>query len=57
MEDQNLLQQIKQKGDERYSICKECPEFSSTFKQCRQCGCFMPAKVLMPFMSCPIGKW
>ena len=29
MEDQNLLQQIKQKGDERYSICKECPEFSS----------------------------
>jgi len=57
MEEQNLLQQIKQKGDERYSICKECPEFSSTFKQCRQCGCFMPAKVLMPFMSCPIGKW
>jgi len=48
-----MLEQAK----ERYSICRQCPEFKLPTRTCNQCGCFMPAKVLVPFMSCPAKKW
>ena len=41
----------------RYSICEECPELISLTKQCKQCGCVMPAKVKLLNAECPIGKW
>ncbi len=41
---------------QRYDICKSCPEFSS-LKFCGKCGCFMPLKVRIESVSCPINKW
>ena len=43
--------------DKRYSICKECPFFIKTTKQCKKCGCFMWEKAKLSAASCPIGKW
>jgi hypothetical protein len=42
---------------ERYAICKSCEEFNNTIKTCKKCGCFMPAKVAVSYVQCPIGKW
>jgi hypothetical protein len=44
-------------GKERYQICKGCPELIKTTKQCKKCGCFMPAKTKLQGATCPIGKW
>ena len=41
---------------QRYDICKECAHFSS-LKFCGQCGCFMPLKVRIESVSCPLKKW
>lgn len=41
----------------RYKICKECPEFNSIVKVCTECYCFMPAKVLIKEINCPLGRW
>jgi hypothetical protein len=40
----------------RFATCVGCPEFLPT-KQCRKCGCFMPAKVKLEHAFCPLGKW
>jgi len=40
----------------RIGICKECPDLNK-LNFCRQCGCFMPAKVRLPEASCPVLKW
>lgn len=40
----------------RIDTCKLCPELNA-LRMCRQCGCFMPAKVRIKNASCPIGKW
>lgn len=40
----------------RLDMCNECPELMAT-KQCRKCGCFMPAKVQLEHAVCPLGKW
>jgi Family of unknown function (DUF6171) len=42
---------------ERINLCKSCNFYEATFHRCRQCGCFMPAKVRMRLESCPIDKW
>ena len=42
---------------ERYTICKSCIQFNSITKTCKKCGCFMPAKVIISYSLCPIGKW
>jgi hypothetical protein len=42
--------------DERYEICQQCPQLMVS-KQCRECGCFMPAKTKLLHAKCPIGKW
>lgn len=41
----------------RYDSCKQCEMLMSTTKQCRKCGCFMPANVKLIDFSCPLGKW
>jgi len=43
--------------NERYSICKACPELIKLTKQCKKCGCFMTVKSKMKLASCPLGKW
>lgn len=43
-------------ADERFSICKSCPELLPT-GNCKECGCFMSAKVKLPNAFCPLHKW
>jgi hypothetical protein len=43
--------------NERYSICKSCPELIKLTKQCKKCGCFMAVKSKLKLASCPLGKW
>lgn len=42
---------------ERYDMCEQCPEFINLTKQCKKCGCFMPAKTKVPHAFCPLNKW
>lgn len=42
--------------EERISICEDCSEYTVT-KQCKECGCFMPAKTKLLYASCPRGLW
>lgn len=41
----------------RYDICKACENFIPITSQCRECGCWMKAKVRLRSNSCPLGKW
>lgn len=43
-------------AQERYAICKQCPNFSM-IKTCKLCGCVMPLKVKLRYSECPDGKW
>ena len=47
----------KETSDERFNICKSCPELIKLTSQCRQCGCFMAVKTKFKLAACPIGKW
>jgi hypothetical protein len=40
----------------RIKTCKECDKLNNA-KFCVECGCFMPAKVRIPIVACPLGKW
>ena len=51
------LKELQEMGNERFSICKECPELFHPTAQCKKCGCFMRLKVVMPNQNCPLGKW
>lgn len=42
-------------ASKRFTICEECDKYSSYF--CKECNCFMPAKVLIPGAKCPLNKW
>ena len=55
----NLKNYVKESdlSNKRFSICKECPELIKLTKQCKKCGCFMKAKVMLEAASCPLGKW
>jgi hypothetical protein len=44
-------------AEERYSICKACPELIKLTTQCKKCGCFMKAKTKLQGATCPLGKW
>jgi hypothetical protein len=44
-------------ANQRYDICKACPEFINMTKQCKKCGCFMSLKVKLADAACPIDKW
>jgi hypothetical protein len=57
----DLLQSDNKTTDEiaeqRYDVCKACPELIKLTKQCKKCGCFMSLKVKLAEAACPIGKW
>lgn len=53
----NTIYAEEQVVNQRYLVCKSCPEFISMTKQCKKCGCFMPAKTKMQAASCPLNKW
>ena len=42
---------------ERLDICKTCPFFRSSIKQCKRCGCIMPQKAKLADAFCPEHKW
>jgi hypothetical protein len=42
---------------DRMKQCLECKDFNKTTTVCRQCGCLMCMKVLIPNASCPLKKW
>jgi len=42
---------------DKMKICLQCEHFFKLTRQCKKCGCFMPAKVRMPGQKCPIDKW
>ena len=44
-------------ANERFEICKACPQLIKLTNQCKKCGCLMHAKTKLPNASCPIGKW
>jgi len=41
----------------RLKICNGCDRYMSFTHQCRECGCFMDAKVKLPNAYCPLYKW
>lgn len=41
----------------RSGICGDCPELIKKIQICKQCGCFMPAKVWLMDAHCPLNKW
>ena len=51
------LDKLKSLAKERYSICQTCEFKINGANLCRKCGCFIPAKTILPITSCPIGKW
>lgn len=57
MSNDNILKRFMDTGQSRLDICKTCPELLRFTKQCKKCGCFLPAKVLLSNSKCPIGKW
>ena len=44
-------------ADERFDICKACPELIQVTSQCKKCGCFMKIKTTLEAAVCPLGKW
>jgi hypothetical protein len=44
-------------SNERFSICKACPELIKLTSQCKKCGCFMNLKTTLKIAKCPLGKW
>jgi hypothetical protein len=47
----------EEKANERFEICKSCPELIKLTKQCKNCGCFMALKTKLEKATCPLGKW
>lgn len=56
---ENRFTRMKQEAVGKLKICLQCENFNKTTKQCKLCGCFMPAKVLVPMLKCPDNppKW
>lgn len=53
----NVERATKEVSEQRFSICKGCPELIKLTKQCKKCGCFMQLKVELKEATCPIGRW
>ncbi len=41
---------------ERLDTCVKCPSLTDV-SVCRECGCYMPVKVLFRGVTCPKGRW
>lgn len=44
-------------ANERFEICKSCPNLIKLSNQCKKCGCFMQLKTKLEDATCPEGKW
>jgi len=44
-------------AEQRFEICKACPELIKLSKQCKKCGCFMAVKTKLQAATCPLEKW
>ena len=44
-------------ADARFEICKACDRLLHATNTCKECGCFMKAKVKLKDAACPLGKW
>jgi hypothetical protein len=44
-------------SQQRFAHCKTCEKFIKLTQMCNVCGCFMPVKVKLQPVSCPIQKW
>lgn len=53
----NVEKATDELAEERFKICKGCPELIKLTRQCKKCGCFMFAKTKIKAAACPIGKW
>lgn len=42
---------------QRLKHCYECDEYESDCGRCKQCGCFMEFKSVLPSAKCPLNKW
>ena len=55
--DPNMPRVTDKVRQERINACNGCEFLIKFTKQCKKCGCFMKAKSLIPWASCPVGKW
>ena len=46
----------KEVSKDRWDICSNCDKLTSR-NRCKECGCFMIAKVKFKKASCPLGHW
>ncbi len=53
----NLGRVDEELAQERFEICKVCPQLIKATSQCKECGCLMNLKTKLPNASCPLGKW
>jgi len=44
-------------AEDRFAICKTCPELIQLTSQCKKCGCIMSLKTKLAAATCPLGKW
>lgn len=42
---------------ERRAICEGCDRRDPIPNRCRECGCYLDAKIRFALDSCPLGKW
>jgi hypothetical protein len=42
---------------ERLDICQVCEKFDVEHFKCNECNCLMKLKTLLPWATCPLGKW
>ena len=56
-----LLGQAEKVSDykkaKRLLKCYSCERLIAPTKQCRECGCFVKAKVVYEKSSCPLARW
>lgn len=46
---------IEKLATDRALICSDCP--SNVDNRCKECGCFLIAKVRSEYSKCPLSKW
>lgn len=39
----------------RWETCQSCEHLNGN--RCNKCGCYMPAKIRLAMLACPIEKW
>lgn len=53
----NKKRSLESLANERFEICKLCPNLIKLSNQCKKCGCFMQLKTKLEDATCPEGKW